>query len=164
MVLECAEVPDVPGRHEGEGVPRGTGPAGSADPMHVVLGILRHIVVDDVRDPLDIEAPLRHIGGDEDPHLPIGEVRERPLSLLHSAIRMHHRRGDPLAFQAVLEHVRTGLGTREDQHLIHLGILEEVEQQIRLLLGLHAEDPLLDPRRSSARRRGLGPERFIRET
>ena len=37
-----------------------TGAAGAPDPVHVLLGVLRHVVIQDVRDLGDIEAARRH--------------------------------------------------------------------------------------------------------
>ena len=46
--------------------PRPTGPAGAPDAVHVGLGVMRDIVVQDVRDAFDVKASGRDVGGDED--------------------------------------------------------------------------------------------------
>src|SRR4051812_12373132 len=56
---------DLVGRHEGEGVAFLGGATGAADAMDVVLRLLRHIVVDDVRDAADIQPSLGDVSSDE---------------------------------------------------------------------------------------------------
>src|SRR5258707_511031 len=41
-------------------------PAGTADAMHVGFGVIRHVVVHDMADALDIQAARGHIGGHHD--------------------------------------------------------------------------------------------------
>src|SRR6476620_12494630 len=57
---------DLIGRHEGERVSLAGGAAGAADAVHVVLGLLRYVVVDHVRDAADVEAALSDVRRDED--------------------------------------------------------------------------------------------------
>ena len=47
-----------------------THPAGPADPVDIVLGLIRDVVIDDVADPFDIDAPADDIGGDQNVNVP----------------------------------------------------------------------------------------------
>src|SRR5687768_11236326 len=50
----------------------------SADAMHVVLWLLRHVVVDDMRDARDVQPALRDVGRHERSDRATLEVVERP--------------------------------------------------------------------------------------
>src|SRR5204863_192649 len=66
VALDAAGVAHVVLGHEGEGVAGVLGPAGPADAVDVVLGVLRDVVVDDVRDAGDVEAAGGDVGRDQD--------------------------------------------------------------------------------------------------
>src|SRR5258708_40362628 len=57
--LQGAKVRCVVGRHEADCVADGLGPAGASDPVNVVFRLRREVVVDDVGDPFDVDAPRR---------------------------------------------------------------------------------------------------------
>jgi hypothetical protein len=63
---------------ERDRVAAATGAAGAADPVDVRLGVGRDVVVDDVADPLDVQAAGRDVGGDEDVELAGLELVDRP--------------------------------------------------------------------------------------
>src|SRR5688500_13564021 len=75
--------PDQGDRHTGP--PRSPGPA---DPMDIGVGVRGNVVVDDVRDVLDIEAASGDVGGDEDVDVALAEPRHDPVPLLlgHAAV------------------------------------------------------------------------------
>src|SRR4029450_6238466 len=62
----------VPG-YEGDRDPGGPGPAGPADAVHVGPVVLGGVVVDDVRQPGDVQAPGGHVGADEHVQLALAE-------------------------------------------------------------------------------------------
>lgn len=57
----------VLGRHKTEGVANGLGAAGPANPVDVVLGVWREIVVDHMRNAVHIDAAGGNVGGDQNP-------------------------------------------------------------------------------------------------
>ena len=65
------------------------GAAGAADPVHVRLGGRRHVVVDDVREVLDVEAARGDVGGDEQVGLAAAEHLHDAIALplLHAAVQ-----------------------------------------------------------------------------
>ena len=81
----------------------------SPDAVHVVLDLLRHVEVDDVLDPREIEAFRRHVRGDEDVlaarlkfvHRPI------PLLLVLAPVDGHHLHA--LAQQVLVDGVHVAL-------------------------------------------------------
>ena len=54
------------GAHQRERVARRVHAAGAADAVHVVLGRVRHVEVDDVRDVVDVDAARGDVGRDQD--------------------------------------------------------------------------------------------------
>ena len=66
-----------------------SGAAGAADAVQVGLGRVRHVVVDDVRQVLDVEAARGDVGGDEQIRLAFAEPRHDAvaLPLLHAAVQ-----------------------------------------------------------------------------
>lgn len=58
---------------EGEGGAAQTRPRGPADPMDIHLGLIGHIVIDDMRNIVHIDAPRRHVGCYQNTHLSILE-------------------------------------------------------------------------------------------
>ncbi len=53
------------GHHDGEGVAGVLRAAGAPDAVDVILGMLRHVVVDDVADVRDVQAARGDVRGDE---------------------------------------------------------------------------------------------------
>ena len=74
QLLDRVEREDVVVARERDGGSFRAGAARPADPVHVVLGILGQVVVDDVGDALDVEAARSDVRGDEDGEPPVLEV------------------------------------------------------------------------------------------
>ncbi len=85
--------------------------------MDEVLGNLRQVVVDDVRDVLHVNAARGHVGSYQHLEASGVESAERAGSLRLGAIAVNHRRGEAVANQALGQTFRTALGAREDQGL-----------------------------------------------
>ena len=64
--LDGAEIGFLVRGHEGERVPRQLGAGRAADAVDVVLGDVRDVEVDDVRERLDVDAARGDVGRDED--------------------------------------------------------------------------------------------------
>src|SRR5438094_301886 len=50
---------------DGDRCPSETGAAGAADPVNVVIGMMRHVEIDDVAYGGDVEPARRNVGGDQ---------------------------------------------------------------------------------------------------
>ena len=76
-------------RHQGDGHPFASGPADPADAVHVGLRRLRHVVVDHVREQVDVQPAGGHVGG----HQQLGAAAAQPLHhagavfLVHAAVQ-----------------------------------------------------------------------------
>ena len=92
--------------------------ARATDAVHVILGLLRHVVVDDVRDAGDVEPALRDVRRDEHAHLAALEILERARALRLRLVGVHRRRVDALALEMPHDAIGAVLGAREHEHRI----------------------------------------------
>ena len=76
--LKILDLVDVAAAHEGRGHSLASSTTGATDPVDIVLGIMRKVVVDDYFKVIDIDAACRHVGGDK-------ELELRVLKLVHHA-------------------------------------------------------------------------------
>ena len=54
-------------RGDGEGVALQPGAAGAADAVDVVLGVVRHVEIEHVRQAADVQAARRHVAAHQQP-------------------------------------------------------------------------------------------------
>jgi hypothetical protein len=71
--------------------------------VHVVVDVSRHVVVDDVRDVVDVEAARGDVGGDEHWRAAVAERLERVLALALRAVAVDRRGRQALAVEKVLD-------------------------------------------------------------
>src|SRR5215831_11592103 len=62
--LDFADRLAVGGGDDGDGGAALAGAAGAADAMHVVVGMMRHVEVEDMTDVGNVETAGRHVGSD----------------------------------------------------------------------------------------------------
>ena len=138
-------------RDEQNRVPRTPRPAGAADAMDVTLDVVRDVVVDDVRDALDVEAARRDVGRDDDVELAVLQPLDRALAqrLRHLAAQRGAR--EPARFELFAELGRRLARAHEDQHRVEILDLENARQRIELVEAAHLDETLIDRRD----RRGL---------
>lgn len=120
---------------EGEGLALGADPRGPADAMHIVLGVLRQVEVDDVGDAVDVQPAARDVGGDENRQLAVAEVVQdlEPLGL-------HDVSGETAGGEAVpaqvLDEAACGvLGVEENHDPFPALSFEQTEEEGELLVG-----------------------------
>ena len=76
---DCGQRLAVFARDQHEGFSRAPGAARATDPVNVVVGVMRHVEIDHVRDFWNVEPARRHIGTDQQPYIAAPE----PLQRLH---------------------------------------------------------------------------------
>ena len=107
------------GRDERDGGAAGAGPARSADAVDVVLGLERQLVVDDVREVLDVEAARSHVRGDEDLDEAAAEGLQGAGPLLLAAVAVDRGAADAAPVQVRGQPAGADLAAGEDQDLLH---------------------------------------------
>jgi hypothetical protein len=61
----------------------------SADTMDVVLGVVRHIVVDDQRDVGHVNASCHHVGGYQHSHFAVAEIEHHLVAFALLEVGVH---------------------------------------------------------------------------
>ena len=127
-------------RHRGAG---GTRARRAADAMHVVFRHVRQLVVDHVRQLLDVEAASRHFRGHQRRDAVFLEVLQRLHARVLALVAVDGHGIDAGALQLLREAVRAMLGAREHQHLVPVALVDEMREQVALVLLRHAIGALL---------------------
>ena len=146
---------------ERNGCAAAAGTARAADAVHVSLGRGWHVVVDDVRQPLDVEPARRDVGRDEQVDLAVAKARHDTvaLALFHAAVQ---RLG---AVTVRVEHLHQRIdleaGAAEDQRRVGILRLEHALERRRLVragddVGDLADARQLCPAASRAMARRVG--------
>lgn len=112
----------------------GTGAAGTSDPVDEILRHVRQIVVDDLRNVVDVNPARGQIGGHEDAMAPLLETGERRGSLGLRAVAMDRRGGKAFAIQAQSEAFGSPLRAREYQAASFV-LREQTAEDIELAIG-----------------------------
>ena len=92
--------------------PVAPGAAGAADAVHVGLLVLGALVVDDVRDVVDVDAAGGDVGGDQHVDLAGAERAQRLLARALAEVTVHGGRGETALGEVVGDLLRGPLGAR----------------------------------------------------
>ncbi len=123
--------------------------------MHVILGHVGDLVVDDVRQVVDVDATCGDVGGHQGADLAGLEAFQR-LSAGALALVAVQRHGRHAVLGQVVGHVvGAELGAREDQYLAPVVLLDDVQQHLLLLGAAHRVDDLADALHRGVARRDL---------
>ena len=104
-------------------------------------------------DALDVDAPRRDVGGDEDAARAVAKGAERPLALRLGLVAVDRGRRDALVLQVAHHLVGAVLGAGEHQHALDLRIAQKRREEGRLAGGGDVKDALLDPLHGGGDRR-----------
>jgi len=116
----------------------------ATDAMHVRLGNVREIEVDDMREAVDVDAARGDVGRHEDAARTVTEAVHRLVARVLRLVSVDGRGRDARLLKVAHEAVGAVLGAREDERALHLGVLEKVHKERRLLLVLTEVELLLD--------------------
>ena len=113
------------------------GTARAADTVGIAFRIVRHVIVDDVADALDVQAAGGHVGSHEDVDLAVFQLLDRALALrlLDVAIDGGSREAACLQFAGQL--FRTQLGARKDDHAVKRFRFQDAGQSVELVHARH---------------------------
>ena len=104
-------------RRERDGDARHAGAAGAADAVDVIVGLPRHVEVDDVADAFDVEPARGDVGGDEDVDLAVLKRSNSAmrLGLVHVALDLADREARALEAGGELAHRGLAVGRRRSR-------------------------------------------------
>ena len=121
--------------------PRAPGPS---DAVHVGLGIVRDVVVQNMGDAFDVQPARRDVGGDQDVGRAVLERVDRSLADRLRNVAVDGGRREPAGTQ-LLGHLFGGLlGAHEDDHRLEGFDLEQARQRIHLARPGHLHVALRD--------------------
>ena len=89
------------------------GAAGAPDAVDVILGMLRHVVVDDVAHIRDVQPARGDVRGDEHFKFAVAKTLQRLLAFLLRAVGMQHGHGVVRALERAGDAVGAVLGAAE---------------------------------------------------
>src|SRR4051812_19180499 len=130
--LDLTNHRDLVGRHERKRVAFLRGPPSSSNAVNVILRLLRHVIVDDVRDAGDVETALRDVRRDKHAHFSALEVLERARTLRLSLVRMHRCGFDLFTLEVADDAVSAVLCPREHEHRVELFGAKKLREQFAL--------------------------------
>ncbi|MCO5561402.1 hypothetical protein L7F22_015023 [Adiantum nelumboides] len=118
------------------------GAAGAADPVHVGLGVLGALVVDDVRDAGDVDAAGRDVGRDQHVDLLRAERAQRLLTGALAQVAVHGGGGEAALGEVVGDPLGGPLGAGEDHRQAAVLGLQDAGDQLDLVHRVRAVDQL----------------------
>ena len=90
-------------------------PGGSPNSVYIILRILGQVIVDDMADIFNMDAPRGHIGGHQDFELSFLKLLHQPESFALGKIAGNSFRRPPVALQPVGETVHPDLGVDKNE-------------------------------------------------
>ena len=108
---------------------RRTCTAGTADPVHIVFRHIRQVVIDHMRQLVDIDAARGNIGCDQHLQAAILELGQRAGARSLALVAMNRHAGNAILAQLFDELVGAMLGARKHQHLAPVVGLDQMRQQ-----------------------------------
>ena len=123
----------------------GASTAGTADAVHVVLGRMRQVVVDDGRQLGNVQATGRHVGSHQHLDLAGLEAVQRLQALLLGLVAVDGLGQEAFLLQMAGQTARADLGVGEDDDLLDAALTDERPHRVTLeVFGRHVVDRLLD--------------------
>ncbi len=117
---------------------------GAADAMHISFGDVRHVVVHDVADAVDIYATRGNIRRNKRAHAAFAKCGKHAVALVLRFVAVDRLGGNAGFDQTAHDLVRATLGAGEDERAVDRLALEDVRQHRRLGIAVHVDQTLLD--------------------
>ncbi len=129
--------------------------------MHVVLGVERHVVVDDAGQLGDVQAARGDVGGDQHFDLVALERVERGQAFGLRLVAVHRLRAQPVTRQQPRQPAGAEAAVDEDDGLAQLVVAQQLQQRGVLAVFADLVDQLLDVARGGVRSRDLDQHRIL---
>src|SRR5262249_17492774 len=134
QLLDRRDASAVGGRNDGDGGAAPSGASGAAGAMHVVVGVMRGVEVEDVADRGNVEAARGDVGGNQQRDFVLAELIERGHArrLVHVAVQRD--RGKAVADERTVQRRDLALAVAEDDRIGQaLGRADDAAQRIALV-------------------------------
>ena len=105
----------------------------AADAVDVGLRVVRDVVVEHVRDALDVQAAGGDVGGHEDVQAAVAQLVHGALALLLGDVAVDGGGGEPAGAQLFSQFLGLILGAHEHDHRLELGHLEDAGDRVELV-------------------------------
>ena len=127
MISDSTFVSSSPccGRHECERLACGAHARGATDAMHVYLGVVGNVVVDDVADVRDVDAAAGQVGRHQHVELSAAEALHHAVALVLREVAMDLPAFDPVGMQPLGDLLRAALGSAEHDRQIRILLFEQ---------------------------------------
>jgi hypothetical protein len=123
--------------HQRERVAGAVGASRTTDAMDIGVGGVGHIVVDHVRDALNIETARSNVGGNHDGEVSRFETVQSSFALSLRAVAVQTRDSEPGVRDLPRHFIGAMFGAGKDQHRIRADLLEQPDQQRRFQMCRH---------------------------
>src|SRR5690625_3131784 len=161
--LDVAQLPRFVGTDQRQRFAIGTGPAGTADAVHVILRNMGQIEVDHLRQLNDIDAARGDVGCHQNLHLAVLEFGQGLGALRLALVAVDGGGVNAVAIEQFHQLVGTVLGAAEHQRLVPVVLADQVAQQRSLALLVHRHDRLLDGFGGGVARRHIDLDRIAQQ-
>ena len=131
----------------------GSRPRRAADAVHVSLGDVRQIEINDMADAVHIDTASGDIGGDQSSDRSLAESREHPLALALRLVAVDRFGGDAGLDQPARDLVGAALGPGKDESAVDCLAFQDIDEDGGFRGAVDTDDALLDaPDRRGTRR------------
>src|SRR6185437_1042425 len=120
QLQDLVQVAAVGGRDDHERLAGLAGPPGAADPVDIVVGVVRHVEVEDVADVGNVEAARGDVGGAEQLQRPVAEALQRAHPRLLVKVAVDRGRVETVRLEGLGDDVDFRLAVAEDDAVLHV--------------------------------------------
>ena len=131
-LLDLAHQARIVVGHQGHGNAGGACAARAADAVHIVFGVEGHVVVEDGRHVLDVQATGRDVGTHQQIHLAALEGFKRLQALVLALVAVQRRCAQAITLQSARQARTAQLAVGEDEGLADVALLEQGAQRCLL--------------------------------
>src|SRR6266478_7493778 len=117
QLLDRRDAPAVGRRNDGDGGAAASRAPGAADAMHVVVGVVRDVEVEDVADGGNVETARGDVGGNQQRHFVLAELIERGRARRLVHVAMQRDCGKAVPDERTMQRRDLALAVAEDDRI-----------------------------------------------
>jgi len=155
QIFDFTEQRCLLGGHEGDCFAARSGTPSPPNAMHIVLGDMGQIEIDNVREAVDVEAACGDVRCHQNPNFSPLEARERARTSILALVAVYRGRCYLLTLELSRKPISTVLRTCEDEHLLPSAAMDQFHEQVGLAASISGVDDLIHQLGSAVSRRYL---------